>query len=220
MITNIVCSNDLFLKNVWSVQFFLPQQEIETNNNFQLVKIEELIYERKENITLTEKEESVNYIGLENIEAKTGRIVSFFPKQGGEVKSTCKKFYKGDILYGRLRPNLNKVYFNSQFEEGVCTTEIIVMTPVLDKINPIYFSELLRTEMINKRIVGLIKGAALPRVAISDLKQLALPIPSLKMQNEFAEEIQRKRIDLEEHIRIAQQIPLEIDNYITSAFIG
>lgn len=218
MILNIIASKDLFLKNVWSVQLFLPQRELQTNNEFQLVNFGSLVHERKENITLGDADSSVNYIGLENIEAGTGRVVLFVPKRGEEIKSTCKRFYKGDILYGRLRPNLNKVYYNNCFEEGVCTTEILVLTPILNKVNPIYLSELLRTEVINHRIVGLIKGAALPRVAISDLKQLLLPIPSLNKQNEIAEEIIKKRRELEEHIKLAQQIPIDIDNYITSAY--
>ena len=218
MITNTISSNDLFLKNVWSVKLFLPNEELQTNDEFKLTKLEKLVYERRENITLSSSDQNVNYIGLENIEAKTGRISLFSPKQGEEIKSTCKRFYKGDILYGRLRPTLNKVYYNDYFKEGVCTTEIIVLSPILDKVNPVYLAELLRTEIINRHIVGLIKGAALPRIAMADLKQVVLPIPSLKRQNEIAEEILKKRKELEEHIRLAQEIPIEIDKYITKAY--
>ena len=218
MIENIVSSNELILKNVWSVQFFLPQEELRTNNEFKLIKLEKLVCERRESVTLTAEDEDINYIGLENIEAKTGRIASFMPKKGEEIKSTCKRFYKGDILYGRLRPTLNKVYYNDCFEEGVCTTEILVLSPILEKVDPIYLAELLRTEVINRRIVGLIKGAALPRIAMADLKQIALPIPSLERQNEIANEISRKRKELEEHIRLAQEIPMDIDKYLTAAY--
>ena len=218
MITNTVSSKALFLKNVWSVQFFLPQEELRTNSKFNLVKLEKLVSERRESVTVTAEDGDVNYIGLENIEAKTGRIASFMPKNGEEIKSTCKRFYKGDILYGRLRPTLNKVYYNDCFEEGVCTTEIIVLSPMIEKVNPIYLAELLRTEVINRRIVGLIKGAALPRIAVADLKQIALPIPSLEKQNEIANEILKKRKELEEHIRLAQEIPMAIDKYLTAAY--
>lgn len=218
MIANTVSSSDLFLKNVWSVRFFLPQEELRTNSDFKLVKLDKLVSERRESVTLTVEDEGVNYIGLENIEAKTGRIASFVPKHGEEIKSTCKRFYKGDILYGRLRPTLNKVYYNDCFKEGVCTTEILVLSPTLERVNPIYLAELLRTEVINRRIVGLIKGAALPRIAMADLKQIALPIPSLERQNEIANEILRKRKELEEHIRLAQEIPMDIDKYLTDAY--
>ena len=218
MIANTVSSHELFLKNIWSVQFFLPQEELQTNSEFRLVKLEKLVSERRENVSLTAEDKNIHYIGLENIEAKTGRIVSFIPKNGEEIKSTCKRFYKGDILYGRLRPTLNKVYYNDCFEEGVCTTEILVLSPTLEKVNPIYLAELLRTKVINRRIIGLIKGAALPRIAMSDLKQIAVPIPSLEKQNAIANEILRKRKELEEHIRLAQEIPTDIDNYLTAAY--
>lgn len=218
MITNVVFSKEMFFKNVWSVQFFLPQEEIQINNEYRLVKIEDLVSERKESIALTSEDYDVNYIGLENIESNTGRLVSFFPKCGTDIKSTCKKFYKNDILYGRLRPNLNKVLLADNFDSGVCTTEILVLIPNLNLVNPIYLAELLRTTIINKRIVNMIKGAALPRVSMSDLKQLEIPIPSLEKQNLYAEEILRKRAELEEHIKLAQMIPVELDQYISSAF--
>lgn len=218
MIANTVSSNELFLKNVWSVPFFLPQEELRTNSEFKRIKLEKLVSERRESVTLTAEDEAVNYIGLENIEAKTGRIASFVPKSGEETKSTCKRFYKGDILYGRLRPTLNKVYYNDYFEEGVCTTEIFVLSPMLEKVNPIYLAELLRTEAINRRIAALTKGAALPRIAMADLKQIELPIPSLEKQNEMANEILIKRKELEEHIRLAQKIPRDIDKYITATY--
>lgn len=45
MITNTISSNDLFLKNVWSVQLFLPKEELQTNDEFKLTKLEKLVYE-------------------------------------------------------------------------------------------------------------------------------------------------------------------------------
>lgn len=218
MIANTVSSSELFLKNIWSAHFFLPPAELKTNSAFKLVKLDKIVSERRESVTLAAKREEINYIGLENIEAKTGRIAFFVPKHCEEIKSICKRFYKGDILYGRLRPTLNKVYYNDCFEEGVCTTEILVLSPILEEINPIYLAELLRTDAINQRIVGLVRGAALPRIAMTDLKQMELPIPSLKKQTEIADEIVRKRNELEEHIRLAKKIPMEIDKYLTTAY--
>ena len=55
MIANIVSSNELFLKNVWSVQFFLPKEELRTNNEFKIIKLEKLVFERRESVTLTDE---------------------------------------------------------------------------------------------------------------------------------------------------------------------
>ena len=63
---------------------------------------------------------SVNYIGLENIESETGRLVGDVFTLGSDIKSLKAVFAKGDVLYGKLRPNLNKV-FGASFD-GICST--------------------------------------------------------------------------------------------------
>ena len=218
MIVNIVDSRKLFRKNVWSVQLFLPQEALKANRDFTLMKLGSLIRERRESVHPSDEQTSVNYIGLENIEAHTGRLISFAPKQKCDIKSTGKRFCRGDILYGRLRPALNKVYYNDKIEDGICTTEILVLTPCTEKVNPVYLSELLRTTLINSRITNFIKGSALPRVSMADLKQVELPIPSMEKQNELAQYVLEKRRELEEHIAMVQQLPVDIERHITEAF--
>ena len=81
----------------------------------------ELIQPSKEKFN-PKKEKNKIFIGLEHIESKTGRILG----KGNSIntKSTKNVFNKGDVLYGRLRPYLNKVCV-SNFK-GVCSTDILV----------------------------------------------------------------------------------------------
>lgn len=194
-----------------------PHDSLKVNDDYKLVKLSEIVNERKESVS-AEKDGFLNYVGLENIEAGTGRLVNYEPKPAGEIKSGTKKFYEGDILYGRLRPNLNKVLLNTSIEDGRCSTEILVLEPVLEKVDPLYLSELLRTKEMNNRIIDLIKGAALPRVGISDLLSLDVPITSIEKQKEMAEIIRRKRDELEEHIRMAKVIPEELNMMMIEAY--
>ncbi|MFC5848565.1 restriction endonuclease subunit S [Deinococcus petrolearius] len=60
---------------------------------------------------------------LEDIEKDTSKIINranFFER---DSKSTKNKFYSGDVLYGKLRPYLNKVVIADS--DGFCTTEIV-----------------------------------------------------------------------------------------------
>ena len=66
--------------------------------------------------------EKVPYISLEHIEKDTGKLLGC--GYSSEVKSTKTKFKRGDLLYGKLRPYLNKVYL-SDFE-GICSTDLLV----------------------------------------------------------------------------------------------
>ncbi len=60
---------------------------------------------------------------LEDIEKDTSRIIQRFTFRERKSKSTKNRFEPGDVLYGKLRPYLNKVVLADQ--EGYCTTEVI-----------------------------------------------------------------------------------------------
>jgi type I restriction enzyme S subunit len=62
-------------------------------------------------------------LDLENIEKDTSRIVQRIIFKNKKSKSTKSKFENGDVLYGKLRPYLNKVVVADG--AGYCTTEII-----------------------------------------------------------------------------------------------
>src|SRR5690242_17691588 len=63
------------------------------------------------------------YIGLEHIEKDIGTFVSNYRRIPETVLATKFRFTPRHILYGKLRPYLNKV-IQPNFD-GVCTTEIL-----------------------------------------------------------------------------------------------
>jgi type I restriction enzyme, S subunit len=66
---------------------------------------------------------NLKYIGLEHVESQTRRLLGVGDAK--EMKSSVFHFQKKDVLYGRLRPYLNKVYC-AEFE-GLCSSEFIVL---------------------------------------------------------------------------------------------
>lgn len=62
------------------------------------------------------------YLGLEHVEGETGRVLGHADAKG--VLSTTVAYRAGDVLYGKLRPYLNKVTV-APFD-GVGSTEFIV----------------------------------------------------------------------------------------------
>src|SRR5688572_13686525 len=65
------------------------------------------------------------FIGMENVEPHTMRILGTVPASA--MKSSATRFFPGDVLYGRLRPYLNKVV-TPKFE-GLASAEFIPITP-------------------------------------------------------------------------------------------
>lgn len=217
MVVNVVDNETFLLNKAWSIQFFLPQKELNISEDYTMVKMSDIVYERKGRNSC--KPAIINYVGLENIESKTGRLVGFNPKDATEIKSSSKVFKKGDILFGRLRPNLNKIFYNDIINDGICSNEILVLVPNVDKVNPVYLAAILRTEIVNQRIISLVKGAALPRVSIHDLLDLEIPLPSLLQQNNIAEKIKLYCQELEECYKRIENIPSELDQLLSNDFI-
>ena len=65
------------------------------------------------------------YVGMEHVESHTRRLLGTM--EASQMKSTAFHFQPGDVLYGRLRPYLNKVHC-ADFE-GLCSSEFIVLPP-------------------------------------------------------------------------------------------
>lgn len=115
---------------------------------------------------------NINYIGLENIESHSGKIVGQIECNIQSIKSTKRIFAKGDVLFGKLRPALNKVAYANC--DGICSTDIIVLRAKDKNIMPEFYSILLRNADFNAMVLNGCSGGQLPRVDIDYL--LDLPI--------------------------------------------
>nr|WP_315153477.1 restriction endonuclease subunit S [uncultured Flavobacterium sp.] len=131
--------------------------------------------------------ENLFYIGLEHIEKHAGRLKSTV---GIEKITTVKnKFSIGDILYGKLRPNLNKVYLSK--EEGVCSTDILVL-----KLAENCLGKYLHQIMISRPFVNEMSentsGVNLPRVSTKFIMNYEVPLPPLEEQHLIVQEIESR----------------------------
>lgn len=63
---------------------------------------------------------------LEDIEKDNSKIIQRLTFLERQSKSTKNRFKEGDVLYGKLRPYLNKVVIADS--DGVCTTEVIPLS--------------------------------------------------------------------------------------------
>lgn len=135
----------------------------------------------KEKIEPTEHPgKSFNYVGLEHIEGHTGKLLLRTDTRGAEIKSTKHVFHKDEILYGKLRPYLNKVHLAAQ--SGICSTDILVLKPKEAAAVPAFVAYFLRSPIVLGQVEGLTQGANLPRLNPSALLGLPIPTPTLSEQ--------------------------------------
>lgn len=126
----------------------------------------------------------IKYVGLENIEKDTGRIQAV---DAEGIRSTKNIFETGNILYGKLRPYLNK-HGIAEFD-GVCSTDILVFqtAPSVEK-------ELLNRYFDLPQFISFAvshsKGINLPRVSAKEILTARMPLPPLSEQRRLVARIE------------------------------
>lgn len=179
-------------------------------NNWKLVNLEEIISPRKEKIQPNEIKGQL-YLGLEHIISNNLNIINF--GSSNDLKSTKGVFYSGDILYGKLRPYLNKVVLSDN--RGVCSTDIIVFQVKKELVLAKYIANILRSNSFVSFATMKMSGANLPRVSWLKLKKFKIPLPPLKTQQKIVE-ILEKAEKLKEWRAEADVLT---DEYLKSVFL-
>lgn len=137
---------------------------------------------RKDKVDPATVSPTTTYVSLEHIEAGgTRRMLGF--GEAREVKSTKSKFEKGDVLYGKLRPYLNKVWVADR--AGICSTDVLVLSPV-DGVRAEYLALFLSQPAVVAQAHAQSSGD-LPRVGFDFLAELEIPIPLEGVQGSACE---------------------------------
>ena len=160
-------------------------------------RIEELVSSVEKNSRLNQvvdmiadivnpKEENgvVRYVGLENIESQTGALLGGIQSDFSAIKSNKNVFRSGDILYGKLRPNLNKVHLASI--DGICSTDILVFRPYAPNLATFYKHYFL-SEEFNSEVVKTVSGQQLPRTSWEKIDRIL--VPPLDIPQQLAAEV-------------------------------
>nr|WP_298251203.1 restriction endonuclease subunit S [uncultured Halomonas sp.] len=123
--------------------------------------------------------ERVNPVALENIEGWSGRYVEGESDySGGGIA-----FQKGDILFGKLRPYLAKVYL--PINHGEAVGDFHVMRPCRKLSERYAFHQLLQPQFISV-VDGATHGAKMPRVGWEVMGNMPFVTPPLHEQAHIA----------------------------------
>lgn len=156
------------------------------------------------------------YISLEHIESNSGRILKEFSQiEREEGISTTFAFDGRHVLYGKLRPYLNKVAL-PKFA-GRCTTEIIPLLPS-DSIDRIFLAWTLRQKEIIDAAMQEKTGSRMPRANMNHILSLKVPLPPLSEQKRITMMLAEQISSAEKVINQLQE-QLETINKMTPALL-
>ncbi|MEM0215448.1 MAG: restriction endonuclease subunit S [Archaeoglobaceae archaeon] len=157
------------------------------------VELKELVSEDRRQINPQESyDRDFWLVTMDCVESNTGNLLQKVIVKGKDVKSVKFKFNSHHILYGKLRPYLNKVYLPD--DEGICTTEFIPLLPK-PNVDRGYLASYLRTHYVVNYAMKNLTGARQPRVSLDTFFMLPVPLP-----------FKNNEPDLEEQKRIVARI--------------
>lgn len=127
------------------------------------------------------KDDSRPYVGLEHMDTGAPDLVG--SSHASASISTNSVFEVGDVLFGKLRPNLRKSVL-APFP-GYCSTDILVLRPIGDT-NASFAAKIFQSELVLRRAVATAIGTKMPRTSWSALRKLEVFCPTSSEQRHIA----------------------------------
>ena len=122
------------------------------------------------------------YLGLEHL--ASGRLVRIGGGRASEMRSTTSAFQPGDVLYGKLRPYLDKAILAD--EPGVCTTELLVLRAKED-VNPRFVATVAHSDGFLEHAVAGTTGVQHPRTSWAHVRNFEVPAFTVDEQRRIAD---------------------------------
>ena len=145
------------------------------------------------------------YIGLENVQSGTGKLISGSSEQE-TPEGIALSIVKDDVIFGKLRPYLAKCYLVQK--TGCCSTEFLVLEGL--KI----YSNYLKYSMLSPSFIDVVNmatyGTKMPRANWEIIGGMLMPVPPLAEQQSIASYLDEKCAAIDEIITEAKAT---IDEY-------
>ena len=141
----------------------------------------EIVTRSKNMISAPKCKKGTRCIELEHIEGGSGRLLGYCNAETQE-SNKCQ-FSTGDILFGKLRPYLQKA-LKAPFD-GVCSSEIWVLRPCLDVVCNDYLFYIVQSERF-MLIANTSSGTKMPRAEWSLVQNFVVELPTIAEQKAIA----------------------------------
>lgn len=160
-------------------------------------------------------------IDLEDIEKDSGKLIRRKVFNGTNANSSKHVFQRGNVLYGKLRPYLNKVIIAD--EDGYCSSEILPLDfneKVLNRYAQLFLMSPDFVQCANQNSYG----TNMPRLGTRAGRQAPFPLPPLDEQQRIVELLDELFAKLDEAKTLAQGVvdgsKLRRASILHKAFIG
>ena len=152
-------------------------------------------------------------LNLDMVEQQTGRVIEYKYVGEDDLNGSIIQFDTENVLYSKLRPNLNKVVLPQK--DGFSTSELLPLRPDASVLNRDYLAVFLRSDSFVTWAVSKTAGAKMPRLGTKDLMNAEIPVPTIEQQKTIAEKFKK----LEQLISLRKQQITKLDELVKAQFV-
>ena len=149
---------------------------------------------------------NLEYFALENIISGDAEFEKTNNQYSLDGTMICEK---DDVVFGKLRPYLAKVYKSPKRQ--CCSSEFAIFYD-FDGISD-YYKYLFLTHWFIKLVDASTYGTKMPRVNIEYLNNMMIPIPNIEEQIEIVKYLENKIIEINELTKNKENLIIELEKY-------
>ncbi len=143
------------------------------------------------------------FVGLEHIASGIGALIDSAPVEMGELTGRKPRFYEGDIVYGYLRPYLNKVWV-AEFD-GLCSVDQYVYTVDPREADTRFISAFMRSRVYLARAPVHATPGQLPRIRTEEVASVMINLPPVVEQQRLIGELEIRMAETDRMRRMAEE---------------
>lgn len=165
---------------------------------------------------------AASFVGLEHIQSGTGLRIGQVDLEMATLTGRKPKFHKGDIVYGYLRPYLNKLWI-AEFD-GLCSVDQYVYSVASDVADAEFVASFMRSPTYLSRAPIENTPGQLPRIRTEEVASVKIGLPTLPEQHKIigqlnlqAEASARLTATLKDQLLQIEKLPIAL---LRQAFNG
>jgi type I restriction enzyme S subunit len=125
---------------------------------------------------------SYTFVGLEHISSGEIKVRNY--SKDAFLKSSKFKFYSGDLLYGKLRPYLDKAALVDF--DGICSTDLLVLKNKND-VSKEFLAYILHSKEFLDHAIATTSGTNHPRTSWKAISKFKFALPPIPEQQRIAD---------------------------------
>lgn len=157
------------------------------------------------------------FVGLQHVESHTGRRIGAEPVEMSQLTGRKPRFFAGDIVYGYLRPYLNKVWV-ADFD-GLCSVDQYVYSVNSELADAEFIAWFMRSPVYLRTAPIAETPGQLPRIRTEEVALVPIELPSLSEQRRIARRL-RKGFTEFARARAAVEAQLEMINALPASLLA